>query len=335
MKSFCIILVLFISCNLFSQSKKKKIILLNARYDSLVTISQSEKQEFNNVKDKIEAEIKNINDQNLVKVREVERMEEELEVTSKKIISCKEQIEKQKNRLLNLKDSIEFLMNQKPLQFLDSTFLNLSEKEILRKMGISASILNESFEDITGENRAPEFYVDKKQVFTLKGKKYAMVFVQVKSPNFVMTYEGTGFLGILQENKGYWSLKGNLIETGGQVLGEPPGLTKTVDYGKNKFAFIINQYNMQGGTTNEIYNIYGIDEQLNIHTIFGKDFDTYFDIIDHPNAPFVGKQIDFQFEKSENEFYDLILTEETTYKNEKTITKKKTLKFNTNKGIYQ
>ena len=134
-------------------------------------------------------------------------MEEELEVTSKKIISCKEQIEKQKNRLLNLKDSIEFLMNQKPLQFLDSTFLNLSEKEILRKMGISASILNESFEDITGENRAPEFYVGKKQVFTLKGKKYAMVFVQVQSPNFVMTYEGTGFLGILQENKGYWQGK--------------------------------------------------------------------------------------------------------------------------------
>ncbi len=92
---------------------------------------------------------------------------------------------------------------------------------------------------------------------------------------------------------------------------------------------------MQGGTVNEVYTIYGIDEQLNIHTIFGKDFDTYFDIIDYPNASFISKQIDFQFEKSENEFYDLILTEETTYKNERTITKKKTLKFNKNKGIYQ
>ena len=332
---FKVILFLFLPAIYFAQSKKEQIESLKYSFDSIDRIKDLENQGFNDRKKQLENAISDLNNENMKLEGDLKNVEQEIDNKQKEIINSKENFEKLKFRISSLEDSINKLIEKKPLTFLDSNLLNISDGDIIEIMGINSSILDETFSISEEENQLPTFSVLKKNVFIRKGKIYAFVFVGVENPNYVFDSQGNSFLGLLENNEGKWSLVGSIRETGGYNYGNPADLTEILNYGKYEFAFVISTNRTHGGTGYEFISIYGVDEAIKIVEIFSESYDTYFDPEQYPRNPFVSKEVRFQCEKSTNRLYDITVIEELTDKNDRKSIKKKVLKYNSIKGIYQ
>jgi len=325
-------LFIFIQHITFSQSKKEQIKNLAARLDSLKEIISTERLEF--LAKKNELEKNNLNSKHsYIKLQKKDiDIKNDLQNLNQQNENLGNENLKIKFKLKLLEDSIQSIINNQPIKFIESNILNKSEKELIKLMKISSSDLGDEFKEWKGNsyeefNEPPTMSIIGKQLFHIYGKNYCIVILEVYNQNLHDSSEGTSFIGLLEENNGYWNLSKKINSNFGGRMGNPSKFEKISLMGNKTLTVELSNYESAQGTAYENRKIYALINNEFIQVYEGLKHYDECGVNNNCNS----LDIEVKFLKIDSDYYNLEIKE----KKQGLKLKTKILKFNENKMKYE
>jgi hypothetical protein len=324
-----VLLFVFIGFSLFgnAQTKKEQIQILNKRVDSLKTVKSSEKLNFETRKKELESSISKSNQKTNELLKTLSTKKENLQDQISENKKLEKDILSLKLELKTIQDSIQRIIDDQPIELLESSLINKSDEEIIQFFNIN---VEESTSDLDyGLVRGYFIDLGGKQVFSLGGKKYCSLMLTITFPSFPVGFPGTTILGLLVENNGSWDLiKKTDVFFGGQA-GNPSVLEKFCLVGEKCLAVVLNNFTQGQGA---------FYEQRKIFSLINNDFvqvyegiKSGYDLVSTWSQN-VDDEYDIEFKKStSSKYFDLIETKKSHGKKAKTTI----LKFNENLMKYE
>jgi hypothetical protein len=340
MKQLLGIIFIFISLQSVGQSKKKQILFLNQKVDSLQALLNVErsKSEENLTNARVLAfnlqeKINSLESQ----VSETKKLLKEIETA----LSNKNQINKEQQDIINKlkeelqvkEDSLNLLRSHQDIQLLPDNFFAISDVELIKLFNIKDKDLGTEFISEYEPDLKPEYSIQGKQFFELARKYYLLAVMGVSNPNSYHSSRGTCFVqNFIKTNKG-WVPCGKTFEESDIPTGwgKPPTLENFQRCGAQKICVSIS-----GGFLNMGYyfgqtDIIGLDKNFNF-----KILHSYTDENDGGNTGSddrknIDTSFEIDFKPSKSEYYDL---EEREYNHDK-LKNTRLLRFNPSTNKYE
>jgi uncharacterized protein YigA (DUF484 family) len=323
-----LLLICFSSTYAFSQSKKEQIEYLNLQLDSIRTIQIKELQLAKTREAELNATISQLRNKISALESTLESVKSDLE-KNKIILSEKDSnLAKIEKEVKSLRDSLQFILENMPIQLIDSAELSLTNGELIQLINILPSELGPEFISEMNPVLKPTFEIQRRQVFEWKGKKYALVVVGVTNPNDYHAASGTNYLTLLEWNSSNWivKLKINTHSIPSVGWGLFASLEQIIMTGKESISIILSGGYTSGGIIQEYEVIYQFCNYEILNVFEGL-------LLENDGANF--GNIDNQFKRSfidnGREFFDL----KETKKSHGKVVSSKVFKFNPTTQKYE
>jgi hypothetical protein len=335
MKQLFGLLLILLSLQTVGQSKKKQIISLNQKIDSLQTLLNVERT-------KSEENLSNAQVQNFNLQEKITSLESHITQTKKLLneseteLSSKNQINKEQQDLINKlreelqvkEDSLNLLRNDQDIQLLPANFFAVSDNELIKLFNIKDKDLGTEFISEYEPDLKPEYSIEGKQFFELNSKYYLLAAMAVSNPNSHHSASGTTFIQIFKKIDYDWIPTGkcyNGIEpkTG---WGQAPSVGSFQKCGKQRICLNMSGDYMGTGYYTGENIILSFDENFNF-----KILHSYIDENDGGNGGNIDTTFEIEFKPNQAEYYDL---EEREYSHDK-LKKKRLLRYNPSTYKYE
>jgi hypothetical protein len=328
MKQLFGLLLILLSLQTVGQSKKKQIISLNQKIDSLQTLLNVERT-------KSEEKLTNARVQAFNLQEKITSLENQITETknflmqSETALSSKNQKNKEQQDLINKlkeelivkEDSLNLLRSDQDIQLLPANFFAISDNELIKLFNIKDKDLGTEFIAEYEPDLKPEYSIEGKQFFELNSIYYLLAAMAVSNPNSHHSARGTTFIQIFKKTDHDWIPTGKCYDgiepkTG---WGNPPSVGSFQKCGKQRICL-----NFSGG-----YMGTGYYTGENIILSFDKNFKfkilhSYIDENDGGNGGDINTTYEIEFKPNQAEYYDL---EEREYSHDK-LKKKRLLRYN-------
>ena len=275
MKQLLGIIFIFISLQSVGQSKKKQILFLNQKVDSLQTLLNVERA-------KSEEKLTNAQVQSFNLQEKITSLENQIAETKKLLnesetaLSSKNQknkeqqnlIKKLKEELQIKEDSLNLLRNDEPIQLLPGNFFVVSDNELIKLFSVKDSDLGENFVSKTDLNLRPKYSIIGRQFFSLEGRVYLLAIMGVDNPNDDHVYVGTSFIACFKLTKSkliLFSETFNTIDYAYGEFGSPPRLEKFLISGKKLISVSLISFYTGMGYDLQGRSLFSLDKNMNFH----------------------------------------------------------------------
>ena len=342
MKQLVGIIFIFISLQIVGQSKKKQILFLNHKVDSLQTLLNVERS-------KSEEKLSNARVQNFNLQEKITSLENQITQTKKLLnesetaLSSKNQINKEQQDLIKKlkeelqikEDSLNLLRNEQDIQLLPDYFYSISDDELIRLFNVKDSDLGENFVSKTDLNLRPKYSIIGRQFFSLEGRIYLLVIMGVDNPNDDHVYVGTSFIACFKLTKSNLILCSKAFNTIDYAYGEfgsPPRLEKFLISGKHQISISLISFYTGMGYDLQGRSIFCMDRNMNFHV--GYDEQSHEDDSGNQGSDDwenIDTTFEIEFKPNCNEYYDLV---ESKYSHNK-LKSKRTLRYNPSTHKYE
>ena len=342
MKQLLGIIFIFISLQSVGQSKKKQILFLNQKVDSLQTLLNVERAKS---EEKLtNAQVQSFNLQEKItslenQIAETKKLlkESETALSSKNQINKEQQdlIKKLKEELQVKEDSLNLLRNDQPIQLLPDNFFAITDNELIKLFNVKDSDLGKDFISEYEPHRKPQYSILKKMFFSSQGGNYLLAIMGVNNPNDDHMHVGTSFIACFKFVKNNLSLCHKAFDTFKNAHGEfgsPPQVENVFLSGRNQLSISLISFWNGDGNSLESRSLFSLDSNMDIH--FSYSMRSHED--DMGNKGFhewenIDISFNIEFKPSCLEFYDL---EERKYSHDK-LKSKRTLRFNPSTNKYE
>ena len=275
MKQLVGIIFIFISLQTVGQSKKKQILFLNQKVDSLQTLLNVERT-------KSEEKLTNARVQSFNLQEKITSLETQITETKKLLkesetaLSSKNQINKEQQDLINKlkeelqvkEDSLDLLRSEQDIQLLPDNFFVVSDNELIKLFSVKDSDLGENFVSKTDLNLRPKYSIIGRQFFSLEGRVYLLAIMGVDNPNDDHVYVGTSFIACFKLTKSkliLFSETFNTIDYAYGEFGSPPRLEKFLISGKKLISVSLISFYTGMGYDLQGRSLFSLDKNMNFH----------------------------------------------------------------------
>jgi hypothetical protein len=274
--SFRIALVLgifmLLNSNVYSQSKKEQIQILNARLDSLKIIEINENKSFIEQKNNLTIEFNILQSQNGLITDSIKTVQNQIMSLDNEIRETRNETIRLKNELNGIKDSIDLYWKNQSVQFIDSPLFSMSEEEIINNTNITyEEIVKESQEewgdtDLSSSNKEFVINVIGNQYFEQDNKTYCMSVFNIDYKYGIGP--GPVCVGVLEYRENNWVIIDKVFGFSPTPNAEFTKLEKFIKIGKNTVGVETSQLLQPGKLTiidnsilafidNKIIGVYG------------------------------------------------------------------------------
>jgi hypothetical protein len=342
MKQLFGLLLILLSLQTVGQSKKKQIISLNQKIDSLQTLLNVERS---NSEDKLsKARVQAFNLQEKItslenQITQTKKLlkESETALSSKNQINKEQQdlIKKLKDELQVKEDSLNLLRNDEPIQLLPGNFFAVTDKELIKLFNVKDSDLGDDYVSLYEPTEKPKYSIESRQFFSLSGNNYLLAVMGVRNPNNDHMHVGTSFIACFKFTKNNIYLLKKPFDTFENAYGEfglPPRVENIFLSGRNQLSVSMISFWNGDGNSLESRSLFSLDSNMNIH--FSYSMRSHEDDMGMQGThewENIDVSFNIEFKPSCLEFYDL---EERKYSHDK-LKSKRTLRFNPSTYKYE
>lgn len=343
MKQLLGIIFIFISLQSVGQSKKKQILFLNQKVDSLQALLNVERSK--SEENLTNARVLAFNLQEKINSLESQVSEtKKLLKESETALSSKNQINKEQQDIINKlkeelqvkEDSLELLLKDEPIQLLHGNFFYVSDNELIKLFNVKDEDLGEYFISRDNPEWKPKYSIIGKQYFTISGEYFLLAVMGVQNPNDYHVNVGTSIIGCFKIENSKLILYANTFDTRESAHGEsgqPPIFERFFISGKRQISVsLISFYNGMGYHL-EHRAIYNVSRNLIIYNTYieEKATDDKGNKNDKANWNNIDERFDIEFKANCTEYHDLV---ESKYSHNK-LKSKRTLRYNPSTHKYE
>ena len=335
MKQLLGIIFIFISLQSVGQSKKKQILFLNQKVDSLQTLLNVERA-------KSEEKLTNAQVQSFNLQEKITSLENQIAETKKLLnesetaLSSKNQINKDQQDIINKlkeelqvkEDSLDLLRSHQDIQLLPDNFFAISDDELIKLFNIKDKDLGTEFISEYEPDLKPEYSIQGKQFFELNSKYYLLAAMGVSNPNSHHSARGTCFIQIFEKISHEWVPANKFFDGEEPTVGwgAPPSVGTFQKCGKQRICFNISGDYMSNGDYISENIIVSFDKNFNFQILH-----RYTDENDGGNGGDIDTIYKIDFKPNQSEYYDL---EEREYSHDK-LKNTRLLRFNPSTNKYE
>jgi len=342
MKQLFGLLLILLSLQTVGQSKKKQIISLNQKIDSLQTLLNVERT-------KSEEKLTNARVQAFNLQEKITSLENQITETKKLLkesetaLSSKNQLNKEQQDLINKlkeelqikEDSLNLLRSDQDIQLLPDNFFAISDDELIKLFNVKDSDLGKDFISVDGPNYFPKYSIIGKQYFSFSGYQYLIAVMGVHNPNELHIDRGTSIIACFKKVDSKFILYGQKLNTTGSASGEsgkPPIFENVFVSGRKQLTVSLISFYHGMGYSFESRSIYSVNDDLNIYHSYSKEkAEDDFGNEGTSNWNNIDDRYDIEFKPNCLEYYDLV---ESKYSHNK-LKSTRTLRYNPSTHKYE
>ncbi len=342
MKQLLGIIVIFISLQSVGQSKKKQILFLNQKIDSLQTLLNVERSKSEDKLSKARVQAFNLQE----KINSLESQVSEtkkLLKESETALSSKNQINKEQQDIINKlkeelqvkEDSLNLLRSHQDIQLLPDNFFAISDDELIKLFNVKDSDLGDDYVSLYEPTEKPKYSIESRRFFSLSGNNYLVAVMGVRNPNNDHMHVGTSFIASfkLVKNKLFLCNKPfDTFENAHGEFGSPPIIENIFLSGRNQLSVSIISFWHGDGCSLEWRSLFSIDSNINIYYSYGEK--SHEDDMGHKGDrewKNIYTTYEVEFKPNQSEYYDL---EEREYNHDK-LKNTRLLRFNPSTNKYE
>lgn len=342
MKQLLGIIFIFISLQSVGQSKKKQILFLNQKVDSLQALLNVERSKSEDKLSKARVQAFNLEEK-------INSLESQVSETKKLLkenetaLSSKNQINKEQQNLINKlkeelqvkEDSLNLLLSHQDIQLLPDNFFAISDVELIKLFNVKDSDLGDDYVSQYEPTEKIKYSIESRQFFSLSGNNYLLAVMGVHNPNNDHMHVGTCFIGSfkLVKNKLFLCNKPfDTFENAHGEFGSPPIIENIFLSGRKQLAVSLISFYHGMGYSFESRSIYSVNADLNIYYSYSKEkAEDDFGNKGTSNWNNIDDRYDIEFKPNCLEYYDLV---ESKYSHNK-LKSKRTLRYNPSTNKYE